>query len=197
MQHELTEILGVLKFAGIFAPVFFILLHMMRQFLFLPVGLICMAGGVLFGSVYGTLYSIIGITLSSLLFYGLLRKMPKSLNRFMKIKRKIVGKRMPFSLGQIAILKLIPFIHFSLLSLFVLEITKSFKEYTKASVVSNVPLAFMYSTFGHYIFHLSVVWGIGIAAMMLVLFHLLRKKEWIVKWEDFFEKKENTPAKSA
>lgn len=83
---------------------------------------------------------------------------------------------MPFSIGQIAILKLVPFIHFQLLSLLILELTKSFKEYTKASAVSNVPLAFMYSTFGHYIFKISVVWGIGIAAVMLVLFHLLRKK---------------------
>ncbi|WHY70787.1 TVP38/TMEM64 family protein [Fictibacillus enclensis] len=196
MQHELTEILDILKFAGIFAPLFFILLHLMRQFLFLPVGLICMAGGVLFGSVYGTLYSIIGITLSSVLFYGLLKKMPNTLNRFLKIKRKIVGKRMPFSIGQIAILKLVPFIHFQLLSLLILELTKSFKEYTKASAVSNVPLAFMYSTFGHYIFKISVVWGIGIAAVMLVLFHLLRKKEWVIKWEEFFEK-EKSNAKSA
>lgn len=196
MQHELSEIMNILKFAGIFAPLFFILLHMMRQFLFLPVGLICMAGGVLFGSVYGTLYSIIGITLSSVIFYGLLKKMPKYLNKFLKIKQKVVGKRRPFSLGQIAILKLVPFIHFHLLSLCVLEMTKSFKEYTKASVVSNAPLAFMYSTFGHYIFNLSIAWGLGIAATMLILFHLLRRKEWIVKWDDFFEK-EKSVVKSA
>ncbi|EIT84420.1 hypothetical protein A374_15489 [Fictibacillus macauensis ZFHKF-1] len=196
MPHEIHEILNILKFAGIFAPVFFILLHVMRQFLFIPVGLICMAGGVLFGSLYGTLYSMIGITLSSIMFYGLLQKMPSMLQRFSKLKKRMVGKRRPFSLGQISILKLIPFVHFSLLSLLLLEMTKNFREYTKASIVSNAPLAFLYSTFGHYIFKLSIVWGCVAAIVMLVLFHLLRRKEWIVKWDDFFEK-EKSVAKSA
>ncbi|ANC78098.1 TVP38/TMEM64 family protein [Fictibacillus phosphorivorans] len=177
----------VLKFSGIFAPLLFILLQAFRQFFFLPVGLICLTGGILFGAVAGAFYSVIGITLSSVLFYWGMKSMPKLMKKVKKLQKKWIGKRMPFSIGQIAILKMIPFMHFHLLSLCLIEISSNFKEYTKASIISNVPIAILYSSFGSVLFSLSLVTSAAILVGLSVLFYLLRRKEWVIKWSEFFE----------
>lgn len=177
----------VLQTGGVFAPVVFIVLHLLRQFLFLPVGFICIIGGVLFGSVFGTVYSVIGITLTSIFFYVLFQRMPNLFQKVLKLKEKWVGRTAPFSVGQIAILRLLPFIHFHLISLCLIEMTSNLKEYTRASFVANVPLAVVYTTFGNWISNLNVQWMVMILIVLLLLFYLLRKKELIIPWEDFFE----------
>jgi uncharacterized membrane protein YdjX (TVP38/TMEM64 family) len=182
----------IIRFSGIFAPLLFILLQAFRQFFFLPVGLICLTGGILFGAVAGTLYSIIGITLSSVLFYFGMKSMPRLMKKVKALQKKWIGKRMPFSVGQIAILKMVPFMHFHLLSLCLIEISSNFKEYTKASIVSNIPIAIFYSSFGSVLLSLSLVTGSLLVAGLMVLFYLLRRKELVIKWRDFFEDEEES-----
>lgn len=62
------------------APVLFIAFHIIRPFLFIPVAFICITGGLLFGMTYGVVYSLIGVTLSSLLFYLVVQQTPSLLN---------------------------------------------------------------------------------------------------------------------
>jgi uncharacterized membrane protein YdjX (TVP38/TMEM64 family) len=184
---DTSVFIEVLKFSGIFAPCVFILLQAFRQFLFLPVGLICLTGGIIFGAFAGTLYSIIGITLSSILFYWGMNGMPKLMGKVKKLQKKWVGKRMPFSVGQIAILKMIPFMHFHLLSLCLIDISSNFKEYTKASILSNIPLAIIYSSFGSVILSLSLAASLILLSGLSILFYLLRRRELIIKWSEFFD----------
>jgi uncharacterized membrane protein YdjX (TVP38/TMEM64 family) len=185
--EDTSMFMEIIRFSGIFAPLLFILLQAFRQFFFLPVGLICLTGGILFGAVAGTLYSIIGITLSSVLFYFGMKSMPRLMKKVKALQKKWIGKRMPFSVGQIAILKMVPFMHFHLLSLCLIEISSNFKEYTKASIVSNIPIAIFYSSFGSVLLSLSLVTGSLLLAGLMVLFYLLRRKELVIKWRDFFE----------
>src|SRR6476620_11095210 len=77
MNQELVMLVSIIQSGTIFAPVIFILFHVARQVLFIPVAVVCMTGGLLFGPLSGTIYSIIGLTLSSLVFYGVSRKVPK------------------------------------------------------------------------------------------------------------------------
>lgn len=172
--------------SGVLAPVLFIFLHLLRQFLFIPVGFICILGGVIFGVVFGTIYSLIGITLVSLYFYGLVKSLPKSYKKVMSLKEKWLGKQSSLSLGQITILRLVPFLHFHLISLCIIEIARNFKEYTKLSLFTNVPLALVYTSFGTWLNDLSLQWMMTILVTMAVLFYMLRRKEWVIKWQDFF-----------
>jgi uncharacterized membrane protein YdjX (TVP38/TMEM64 family) len=185
--EDTSSFIEVLKFSGIFAPLLFILLQAFRQFFFLPVGLICLTGGILFGAVAGTLYSVIGITMSSVLFYWGMKGMPKLMKKIKRLQKKWIGKRMPFSVGQIAILKLVPFMHFHLLSLCLIEMSSNFKEYTKASIISNIPIALFYSSFGSVFLSLSLITSLLLLTILSVLFYLLRRKEWVIKWSEFFE----------
>jgi uncharacterized membrane protein YdjX (TVP38/TMEM64 family) len=73
------------------------------------------------------------------------------------------------------------------LSLCLIEISSNFKEYTKASIISNVPIAIFYSSFGSVLLSLSLVTSAAIIVALSVLFYLLRRKEWVIKWSEFFE----------
>lgn len=177
----------VLQSSGTFAPLAFIFLHLMRQFIFVPVSLICVLGGVFFGTVFGTMYSLVGVTLASVSFYVLFARMPGFFQKLMRLKKKLLGKDVRFSVGQMAILRLIPFIQFHLISLCLIEVTSSFKEYAKVSLVANLPLALVYTFFGQWIGRLSVTWIVLILGGLVLLFYLLRKKEWIIQWDEFFK----------
>jgi uncharacterized membrane protein YdjX (TVP38/TMEM64 family) len=57
--------------AGVWAPILFTVLLVFRLFLVIPSALLLPAGGLLFGVVEGSIYGTIGLTISSLVNYGL------------------------------------------------------------------------------------------------------------------------------
>ncbi|MFB4166676.1 TVP38/TMEM64 family protein [Virgibacillus sp. JSM 102003] len=180
-------LLAFIETGGLFAPILFIGCHLLRPLFFLPVVFICISGGILFGAFAGTLYSVIGITLSSIIFYGVIRWMPKTFNKLVNLKRKIIGNNSKLTTSQIAILRLVPFIHFHLLSLCLIEISANFKDYTRSSLFSNIPLAFVYTSVGKWISSLSPMYILIFLVALLPLIYILRRKEIIIKWNDFFQ----------
>lgn len=184
----LDELLYVIQVSGILAPLLFILLHVLRPLFFLPVIFICMFGGVLFGATAGAVYSIIGISITSLTFYFVVHRMPKAFTKFKALREKWVGERVDLSIPQVAILRLIPFIHFHLLSFCLIEMTTNFREYMKGSVYSNIPVAVTYTVFGNFLEELSMGASISLILSLIVLFYLFRKKQIIITWNDFFKK---------
>lgn len=178
--------IDILQTSGVFAPLAFIFLHLLRQFILIPASLICVLGGVFFGTVFGAIYSLVGVMLASVSFYMLFTRIPRFFEKLLRFKKKWVGDRVRLSVGQMAILRLMPFIQFHLISLCLIETTSNFKEYTKVSLIANLPLALVYTLFGEWMGRLSVVWMVLIIGGLMFLFYLLRKKEWVLKWEDFF-----------
>lgn len=181
-----ANLLSYVELGGLFAPLLFICFHLLRPLFFVPVVFICISGGVFFGPVAGSLYSLIGITLSSILFYGIYVKMPSTMKRILRLKERLIGENKELSRSQILLLRLVPFIHFHLLSLCLIEISGNFKEYTKASFLTNTPLAFVYTSVGGTISTLSPLMITGLMCLLLLFLYLLRRKEIIIKWQDFF-----------
>ncbi|GAA0601109.1 hypothetical protein GCM10009001_17100 [Virgibacillus siamensis] len=180
-------LLALVETGGFFAPFLFISCHLLRPLFFLPVVLICISGGIIFGTVAGTVYSVVGITLSSIIFYGIIRWMPGTLNRLLNLKQKIIGNNSKLTTSQVALMRLIPFIHFHLLSLCLIEISADFKGYMKSSLLSNIPLALLYTSIGKWISSLSPLYVLVLLAVLLPLIYVLRRKEIIIKWNDFFQ----------
>lgn len=181
-----ADLLNYVEFGGLFAPLLFICFHLLRPLFFIPVVFICISGGIFFGPIAGSFYSLIGITISSILFYWIYLRMPNGLNRILRLKKRFFGEHRELTKAQIVLLRLVPFIHFHLLSLCLIEISSSFKEYTKASLLTNIPLAFVYTSIGGTIANLSPYTISVLMALLLVFLYLLRRKEIIIKWEDFF-----------
>lgn len=187
-----ANLIMYIELGGLFAPILFICFHLLRPLLFIPVVFICISGGIMFGPIAGSFYSLIGITLSSILFYGIYCKLPNTLNRVSRIKQRLMGENRELTRSQIVILRLVPFIHFHLLSLCLIEISSGFRDYAKASLLSNMPLALVYTSIGGTISSLSPLAVILIMMLLLCLLYLLRKKEIIIRWQDFFPITGNT-----
>lgn len=187
MGDTSAAVLGWLENQEAWAPLFFIGIHLLRPFLFLPVMLVCIAGGVLFGPIAGTAYSVIGTMLSSLIFYCTIRLVPSGVKRLKALKAKWLKNRSSLSVQQVTILRLVPFIHFHLLSYCLLEISGNFKEYTKSSLVANFPLAIVYTSVGQWISLFSVPLMIVFSGALIGLCYLIRKKYEVLVWKDFFQ----------
>ncbi|WP_085991729.1 TVP38/TMEM64 family protein [Oceanobacillus senegalensis] len=187
MEYVGNYIMAFIEMGGLLSPLFFICFHLIRPLFFIPVIFICVSGGILYGPIAGTIYSIVGITLSSVLFYGIIHRMPKKLERLVNLKQKILGKHAEVNTSQVALLRLIPFIHFHLLSLCLIEISAGLKDYTRSSLLSTIPLSIVYTSIGGWLSNLSpfhiVIFLIG----LLPFIYLLRSKEIIIKWQDFFQ----------
>ncbi|MFC0522378.1 TVP38/TMEM64 family protein [Pontibacillus salicampi] len=186
MQQLGALVMTIVEASGLFAPLLFISFHLLRPLLFLPVAFICISGGVMFGTVTGSIYSVVGVTLSSLLFYKMSEWMPKTLKKLVSLKHKFFGKHSSFSRGQIAILRLVPFIHFHLISLCIIEMSTNFRDYMKTSFLTNIPLAVLYTSVGQWVSSLSPIIMAAVLVSFLPLFYILRKKEIVIKWADFF-----------
>lgn len=185
----MTLLFVFVESTGVLAPAAFILLHLLRPFLLIPVQVICIVGGILFGALFGTLYSLIGLSCLSIIFYFLFKKMPSTFKKVINLKEKWLGNKVNFTIGQIAILRLIPIINFHLLSLCIIEITRNFRQYLKSSIVTNIPLALFYTVFGQFIREFTSTMILVILLSLTLLFYLLREKQVIIKWNEFFKPK--------
>ncbi len=182
------SVVNAIETTGFFAPIVFILFHLIRQFLLIPVAVVCVVGGILFGGVFGTIYSIVGLTGSSILFYFLPKLFPSFYQKLVKMKEKYIGMYTTFSIGQIIVLRLIPFMNFSLICLCILEKTKSFRRYVKISFLTHIPSCICFTFLGVSLQSLSPVILGGIVIILFVLVYLLREKKAFIKWEEFFVK---------
>ncbi|WAA11641.1 TVP38/TMEM64 family protein [Fervidibacillus halotolerans] len=187
LEGKTTYIISFLESSGIFAPVAFILFSTLRQFFFIPVVVVCIAGGVLFGTGFGSLFSLIGLTLSSFVSYLVLILFPSVTKKLYRIKNKWFGPYTTFTTGQITLLKLIPFIHFQLLSFCLFENRKSFSDYALRSLLSNIPVVIFYTTFGQFLKPFSPFIIILIFLALTILLNILREKMMVIKWDDFFK----------
>lgn len=181
------ELLASIEVAGVLSPLFFITVHVIRPFMFLPVMIICMTGGIWFGAVEGTIYSVIGTVLSSMVFYLMIQLMPNSLQRLQQIKAKFFGRYVNMNVMQITLLRFLPFMHFHLLSLCLIDLSKDFKSYIRLSLISSVPFVIVYTLIGHYMVALSPMFIAIFMGILMVLLYVLRSREQQIKWQDFFQ----------
>ncbi|MGE8206357.1 VTT domain-containing protein [Heyndrickxia sp. NPDC080065] len=187
MNEQLLMLFSFVEGSAILAPFMFILFHLLRQFLFIPVAIVCMAGGILFGSLLGIIYSLIGLLLLSALFYFCIKKMPKTYEKLLRIKLKCFGHHAKLTVGQIAILRLVPFFHYHLLNVCLLERNSTLKSYMKGSLISNIPLVVFYTVFGQFISRFTPTMIVIILLALSILFFILREKVVVMKWKEFFQ----------
>ncbi|MGP7816736.1 TVP38/TMEM64 family protein [Niallia sp. 01092] len=187
MNEQLSMLFVMIELSGIFAPIAFILFHTARQVLFIPPMIVCIAGGILFGITLGTIYSIIGLTLNCIFFYLIIHKFPKIHRKLSVLKKRWFGEFRNLTVGQITVLRLIPFINYHLLNFCLLEKRQGIKDYIKYACISNIPLAFFYTIFGQFIKQFTPTMMIIILFSLCILVYILREKVTIIKWKEFFK----------
>jgi uncharacterized membrane protein YdjX (TVP38/TMEM64 family) len=187
MDEAWSMLLIIVESGSWYAPVLFVLLHVFRQFVFIPPVVVCIAGGLLFGAIQGIIYSLIGLTGGSILFYLLMRQIPEMMNKLSRLKIRLVGRFRDLTVAQVALLRLVPVIHYQLLSFCLYERKSSFKDFMFASFVANIPFVIFYTIFGEYIGEINSLTGILLIIVLLLLAYLLREKVTFINWREFFD----------
>lgn len=86
MNEDMSLLLVLMEAGGVFAPLAFILFHLLRSFLFIPVPVVLISGGVLFGTLWGTLYSVVGLMGVSLFSMSLLTACRKPRSVWLRLR---------------------------------------------------------------------------------------------------------------
>lgn len=139
------------KNAGPIGPFLFILIYALGTVFFLPGSVMTMAGGVLFGPVWGTFYNLTGSTLGATFAFLVARYLAsdwveqKSGGRLKQLKQGVEGEGWRF----VAFVRLVPLFPFNLLN-YALGLTHiKLSHYIIASFICMLPGAIAYTYLGY------------------------------------------------
>ena len=145
---SLTHALG--RF-GPWAPLFFVLLYACATVLFVPGSILTLAGGVLFGPTWGTLWNLTGATIGATAAFLISRYFvadwvrDRTGNRLERVIRGVEDEGWRF----VAFVRLVPLFPFNLVN-YALGLTRiGALEYAASSFVCMAPGALAYTYFGY------------------------------------------------
>lgn len=150
-MFELETIEPTLRALGILAPTGFILIYATATVLFFSGALLSLAGGALFGPVWGTAWNLAGATLGAMAAFLLARTVAGEW-----VTRRVGGRLRHLVDGVtaegwrfVALMRLVPFVPFNLLN-YALGLTGiSLPAYVLTSTVSMLPGAIAYTWLGY------------------------------------------------
>lgn len=160
--------------AGLWAPLLFIVLHLIRPLVFLPVIAVCIVGGFVFGFVQGAILSFIGLTLMSYISYMLINKFPRFRAKLANLKDKLFPDR-NLTVTQVMILRIMPFVHFHLLSFYLMEMTATRREYMYYSALGLIAPSILYTAFGRAISEFPWYTTLSMFLLLAAIFSFIDK----------------------
>lgn len=140
--------------AGMAGPLLFMLVYAIGAVLFLPGSMLTLAGGALFGPVWGTFYNLTGATLGAALAFLIARYL---VSDWARRKTRSIGGRVrnvmesmdAESWRLVAFTRLVPLCPFNLLN-YALGLTRvPFLQYLLATYVFMLPGAIAYTYLGY------------------------------------------------
>lgn len=169
--------------AGWAAPLVFIALYAAATVLFLPGSVITLAGGVLFGPVWGTLWSLTGATLGAALAFLIARYLGgdwiarRAGPRLSRLNDGVAAEGWRF----IAFVRLVPLFPFNLLN-YALGLTRiAFLPYVLASALFMLPGALAFTWLG-YAGREALSGGEGTVRAILIALALVTSMAFLPRW---------------
>jgi uncharacterized membrane protein YdjX (TVP38/TMEM64 family) len=140
-----------LQSLGAWAPLVYILIFLLAPALFLPGAPITIAGGAIFGPVWGTVYSVVGATGGATLAFLISRHLA---GEWAELKARGIVKRLKRGVEEegwrfVAFTRLVPFFPFNVLN-YGFGLTRiKLSHYVVASFLCMIPGAAAYSLVGY------------------------------------------------
>ena len=173
-QFDATALESWVKDAGSAGPIVFMLIYIIGTVFFLPGSVLTLAGGALFGPVYGTFYNLTGATIGAMISFIAARYLAhdwvekKTGGRMKQLKQGVEGEGWKF----VAFVRLVPLFPFNLLN-YALGLTKiKFSHYSIATYVFMLPGALAYTYLG-YAGREAIAGGDGLIQKIMLAFALL------------------------
>lgn len=150
-QFDASALESWVNDAGSAGPIVFMLIYIIGTVFFLPGSVLTLAGGALFGPVYGTFYNLTGATIGAMISFFAARYLAhdwvekKTGGRMKQLKQGVEGEGWKF----VAFVRLVPLFPFNLLN-YALGLTKiKFSHYSIATYVFMLPGALAYTYLGY------------------------------------------------
>jgi uncharacterized membrane protein YdjX (TVP38/TMEM64 family) len=150
-RFDVTALDAWVARAGAAGPLVFIALYALATVLMLPGALITLAGGALFGPLWGTLYSLAGATLGATAAFVIARTLAADwvARRARGWTRQLIDGVEAEGWRFVAFVRLVPLFPFNLLN-YALGLTRiGLAAYVAASLVFMSPGAFAYTWLGY------------------------------------------------
>ena len=150
-QFDVAALEQWINEAGVAGPVLFIAIYALAAVFFLPGSVLTLAGGALFGPVWGTLFNLLGAAIGATLAFLIARYLAsdwvenKTGGRLKQLKNGVEGEGWRF----VAFVRLVPLFPFNLLN-YALGLTRiKLSHYIIATFVCMAPAGFAYTYLGY------------------------------------------------
>ena len=173
-QFDAAALESWVKDAGSAGPLVFMLIYAIGTVFFLPGAVLTLAGGALFGPVFGTFYNLTAATIGAMVSFLAARYLAhdwvekKTGGRMKQLKQGVEGEGWKF----VAFVRLVPLFPFNVLN-YALGLTKiKFSHYSIATYIFMLPGAIAYTYLG-YVGREAVAGGDGLIQKVMLALALL------------------------
>jgi uncharacterized membrane protein YdjX (TVP38/TMEM64 family) len=155
---------------GLFAPLIYIVIYTVRPLIFFPASILSIAGGLAFGALMGTIYTIIGATLGALLSFMIARKVGKNATKkewkgnFKKIQVQLDKNGFYYVL----FCRFIPVLNFDIISYIAGVSSVRLSAFFFGTLIGIIPGTFAYNFLGN-----SLISGSGKVILTAVFLFLI------------------------
>ena len=156
------------------APLAYILGFVLRPLLFLPATPVAILGGLLFGSLWGTIYVLMGAMCSSICEFLLVRYfLGEKTKRFLKEKAQTLNKLVvKHGFSTVFLVRIIPNIAFDLQNCGLALMPIKFTHYFYGTLLGCLPACIFYAFFGSIALNWTVPGKIGILVTLGIVLYI-------------------------
>jgi uncharacterized membrane protein YdjX (TVP38/TMEM64 family) len=135
---------------GWFAPFLYIILYTLRPVILFPASILSFTGGLAFGSIWGSLFTLIGATTGAILSFFIARKLGKNLaKKEWTGKSAIIQKQLEEKgFFYVLLLRLIPIVNFDMISYLAGASKVHFRAFLFGTIIGIVPGTIAYNFLG-------------------------------------------------
>lgn len=157
---------------GVWAPVVMLGVFALRPFTLIPLSIIALSSGLIFGPYMGTLYNMIGTVIGAGTSFAALRFFTDEAH--IKDKEKSTLKDFKNELEEhgfksVLMLRLVPGLNFDLLTFFCAKMRVVWWKFLFGTLVGTIPGSFMFGYFGSSLLELKPLNLLVFAAILLIL----------------------------
>ncbi len=140
---------------GVWGPLVYMMLYAVGPSFLVPGAVMTIAGGLAFGTLWGSVYSLIGADIGAMVAFGAGRFLGRG------FVESVVGKRFDAMLARIAkhgfqiilYLRMVPVIPYNALNLIAGASRITFRDYFWASVIGMIPGTILFAFLGDALWH--------------------------------------------
>jgi uncharacterized membrane protein YdjX (TVP38/TMEM64 family) len=181
LQFDTHEIRDWILSFGWLSPVIYIVLYTVRPLIFFPASVLSIAGGLAFGALMGTVYTIIGATLGAVVSFMAARKLGKNIaNKEWKGNAKKIQAQMEENgFLYVLLFRFIPVLNFDLISYLAGVSKVRLSAFFFGTLIGIIPGTFAYNFLGSSIISGSpaiIAAAVGVFALLTIIPILIRKR---------------------